>query len=182
MLDGRVLVPMPHRRLDGRHGYRSGGPAAEWPSGWKVSSRRCQPPLLALLSEDPRLPVSALARRVGMSAPAVRERLARLEDSGVIRGYRIDIDPAAVGLPVAAWVRVRPGPGQLAGVAELARQRPEVSECHRISGRTASCCWCHVSEIAALEGVLDDFLRYGQTVSSFVVADAGAAAPGAASR
>jgi Lrp/AsnC family leucine-responsive transcriptional regulator len=126
--------------------------------------------LLALLAEDPRLPVSALARRVGMSAPAVRERLARLEDSGVIRGYRIDIDPAAVGLPVAAWVRVKPGPGQLPGVAELARQRPEVSECHRISGEDCFLLLVHVSEIAALEGVLDDFLRYGQTVSSFVVA------------
>jgi len=126
--------------------------------------------LLALLAEDPRLPVSALARRVGMSAPAVRERLARLEDSGVIRGYRIDIEPAAVGVPVAAWVRVRPGPGQLAGVAELARRRPEVSECHRISGEDCFLMLVHVSEIAALEGVLDDFLRYGQTVSSFVVA------------
>jgi Lrp/AsnC family leucine-responsive transcriptional regulator len=125
--------------------------------------------LLSLLAEDPRLSVSALARRVGMSAPAVRERLARLEESGVIRGYRLDVDPAAVGLPVAAWVRIRPGPGQLTRIAELAARRPEISECHRISGEDCFLLQVHVAEIAALEGVLDEFLLYGQTISSFVV-------------
>ena len=125
--------------------------------------------ILALLAADPRLPVTALARRVGMSAPAVRDRLTRLEEAGVIRGYRLDIDPAALGLPVAAWVRVRPGPGQLGRVAELAAARPEVSECHRISGEDCFLLKVHVAEIAALEGVLDEFLRFGQTVSSFVV-------------
>ena len=58
--------------------------------------------LLGELSVDPRASAAELARRVGMSAPAVRERLARLEEAGVIRGYRLDIDPAAIGLPVAA--------------------------------------------------------------------------------
>ncbi len=125
--------------------------------------------ILGLLVADPRLPVTALARRVGMSAPAVRDRLTRLEEAGVIRGYRLDIDPAALGLPVAAWVRVRPGPGQLSRVAELAAARPEVSECHRISGEDCFLMKVHVAEIAALESVLDDFLRLGQTVSSIVV-------------
>jgi Lrp/AsnC family leucine-responsive transcriptional regulator len=125
--------------------------------------------ILELLVADPRLPVTALARRVGMSAPAVRDRVTRLEEAGVIRGYRLDIDPAALGLPVAAWVRVRPGPGQLVRVAELAASRPEVSECHRISGEDCFLLKVHVAEIGALEGVLDDFLRFGQTVSSFVV-------------
>jgi Lrp/AsnC family leucine-responsive transcriptional regulator len=69
-----------------------------------------------------------------MSAPAVRDRLARLERAGVIRGYRVDIDPAAVRLPVAAWVRVRPGPGQLPKVVELAARSPQVGECHRVTG------------------------------------------------
>jgi Lrp/AsnC family leucine-responsive transcriptional regulator len=125
--------------------------------------------ILALLAADPRLPVTAVARRVGMSAPSVRDRVTRLEEAGVIRGYRLDIDPAALGLPVAAWVRVRPGPGQLARLAELAAARPEVSECHRISGEDCFLLKVHVAEIAALEGVLDEFLLYGQTVSSFVV-------------
>ena len=90
--------------------------------------------ILTALTEEPRLSASELARRVGMSAPAVRERVNRLEQAGVIRGYRLDIDPAAIGLPVAAWVRIRPGPGQLPKIADLAARTPEVSECHRISG------------------------------------------------
>ena len=66
--------------------------------------------LLELLQQDPRLTMAELARRVGMSAPAVTERVQRLESTGVIAGYRMDLDPAALGLPICAYVRVRPGP------------------------------------------------------------------------
>ena len=125
--------------------------------------------LLAALDDDPRASAAELARRVGMSAPAVRERLTRLEDAGVIRGYRVDIDPAALGLPVAAWVRVRPGPGQLPKIADLAARTPEVSECHRISGDDCFLLKVHVAAIEDLEAVLDQFLLHGQTTSSFVV-------------
>jgi Lrp/AsnC family leucine-responsive transcriptional regulator len=126
--------------------------------------------LLAELSADPRASASELARRVGMSAPAVRERVARLEESGVIRGYRLEIDPAAIGLPVAAWVRLRPGPGQLPKIAELAARTPEVSACYRISGEDCFLMKVHVASIEALETVLDQFLMHGQTTSSFIVA------------
>lgn len=126
--------------------------------------------ILSSLCADPRQSTAQLARRVGMSAPAVRERVAKLEESGVIRGYRLDVDPAALGLPVTAWVRVRPGPGQLPKIAELADRLPEVSECHRISGEDCFLMKVHVSAIDALEAVLDRFLLHGQTISSFVVA------------
>nr|WP_281371962.1 Lrp/AsnC family transcriptional regulator [Modestobacter versicolor] len=126
--------------------------------------------LLELLAEDPRRTAAELARRVGMSAPAVRERVTRLEEAGVIRGYRLDVDPAALGLPVTAWVRVRPGPGQLTRIADLAARVPEVAECHRISGEDCFLLRVHVASIEALEAVLDRFLVHGQTTSSFVVA------------
>ena len=125
--------------------------------------------LLGVLTADPRASAAEVARRLGMSAPAVRERLARLEEAGVIRGYRVDIDPAALGLPVAAWVRVRPGPGQLPRIADLAARTPQGSECHRISGDDCFLLKVHVPGIGDLEAVLDQFLLYGQTVSSFVV-------------
>ena len=124
--------------------------------------------ILHALSEDPRQSMSALSRRVGMSAPAVTERVRRLEEAGVIRGYRLDIDPAAVGLPVAAWVRVRPGPGQLTKIAELATGLPEVVECHRITGEDCFLLKLHVPAVDQLETVLDRFLLYGQTTSSIV--------------
>jgi len=125
--------------------------------------------ILTAMTADPRLSTSELARQVGMSAPAVRERVNRLEQAGVIRGYRLDIDPAAIGLPVAAWVRIRPGPGQLPKIAELAARTPEVSECHRISGEDCFLLKVHVPAIEALEDLLDRFLIHGQTTSSFIV-------------
>jgi Lrp/AsnC family leucine-responsive transcriptional regulator len=125
--------------------------------------------LLAALHEDPRAGMSALARRVGMSAPAVTERVQRLDRAGVIAGYRMEVDPAAVGLPVAAFVRVRPAPGQLERVAELAARTPQVSECHRVTGDDCFLLKVHVAAVDELDEVLDQFLRYGQTNSSIVV-------------
>ncbi|MDT7580737.1 MAG: Lrp/AsnC family transcriptional regulator, leucine-responsive regulatory protein [Pseudonocardiales bacterium] len=126
--------------------------------------------LLTLLTDDARTSVAELARQVAMSAPAVRERLGRLEQAGVIRGYRVDIDPAAIGLPVAAWVRVRPGPGQLPKVADLARRSPQVSECHRVTGDDCFLLQVHAPSIPELESVLDGFLLFGQTTTAVVVA------------
>jgi Lrp/AsnC family leucine-responsive transcriptional regulator len=125
--------------------------------------------LLDELSADPRRSMSELGRRVGMSAPAVSERVGRMERAGIIRGYKLDIDPVAIGLPVAAWVRVRPGPGQLSKVAELAERTPEVVECHRITGEDCFLIKVHAPSIAALEQTLDRFLLHGQTTSSIVV-------------
>ena len=104
-----------------------------------------------------------------MSAPAVRDRLARLRHAGVVRGLRLDIDPAAIGLPVAAWVRVRPGPGQLHKIVDLAERMSQISECHRISGEDCFLLKVHVPAIDALENVLDQLLVHGQTTSSFIV-------------
>ena len=125
--------------------------------------------ILTELTTDPRLRTTELARRLGVSTPTVRERVARLEESGVIRGYRLDVDPSALGRPVAAWVRLRPGPSQIPRIIELAERTPEVVECHRISGEDCFLMRVQVAEIAALEDVLDKFLVHGQTTSSFIV-------------
>ena len=125
--------------------------------------------LLTELQADPRITMSALARRVGMSAPAVTERVQRLERDGVITGYRVDVDPAALGLPVAAFVRIRPTPGQVPKLAELAASLPQVSECHRITGEDCFLLKVHAASVEGLESTLDRFLVHGQTVSSLVV-------------
>src|SRR3982751_1834223 len=125
--------------------------------------------LLRELHANPRIPMSALARRVGMSSPAVTERVGRLERAGVISGYRMDVEPAALGLPVTAFVRVRPSAGQLPRIADLAAALDQVSECYRITGEDCFLLKVHAPTIADLETVLDQFLLYGQTVSSIVV-------------
>jgi Lrp/AsnC family transcriptional regulator, leucine-responsive regulatory protein len=125
--------------------------------------------LLDELHGDPRMSMSELARRVGMSAPAVTERVQRMRDAGVIRGFRMEVDPAALGMPVTALVRVRPGPGQLPKIAQAARDIPQVVECHRITGEDCFYLKVHTASIESLEEVLDQFLLFGQTTSSIVV-------------
>jgi Lrp/AsnC family leucine-responsive transcriptional regulator len=123
--------------------------------------------LLRLLRDDPRLSVSELARRVKMSAPAVRERLTRLEEAGIVR-WRIDIDPRALGFPVSAYVRVRPAPGQLPKVAVLAQKMPQVTECHRVTGEDCFVVKIHIESLDQLDHVLDQFLAFGQTTTSLI--------------
>jgi Lrp/AsnC family leucine-responsive transcriptional regulator len=124
--------------------------------------------IIRLLQADPRIAISELARRIGMSAPAAKERLVRLEEAGVIRGYRIDIDPAALGLPVTVYIRVRPVAGQLPKVIGLAQSLPHVVECHRITGEDCFIVKVHLDAIEHLDQVLDRFLAYGQTTTSIV--------------
>ncbi|MFY9775752.1 MAG: Lrp/AsnC family transcriptional regulator [Trebonia sp.] len=125
--------------------------------------------ILTELQDSPRLPMAELARRIGMSAPAVTERVQRLERAGVIAGYRLDIDPAAVGLPVTAFTRIRPMPGSLPKIAELAAELPEVTECYRITGEDCFLIKLHAPAIEQLEATLDRFLAYGNTTTSIVV-------------
>ena len=124
--------------------------------------------VLRLLQDDPRMGTSELARRVGMSAPAVRERVLRLEEAGVIAGHRLVLDPAALGYPICAFVRVRPAPGQLTRVADLARRLPQVVECHRVTGEDCFVMKVHLPGLDQLDEVLDQFLSFGQTTTSIV--------------
>ena len=124
--------------------------------------------LLELLEEDGRMGIAELGRRVGMSAPAVAERVQRLERAGIIAGFRAEIDPRAVGFPVAAVVRIRPAPGQLQRIPEIARATPEVAECYRITGEDCYLVRLHLRSIDELEGMLDRFTPYGQTTTSII--------------
>ncbi|WP_102127945.1 Lrp/AsnC family transcriptional regulator [Deinococcus planocerae] len=126
------------------------------------------PRILGVLQADPRLTMAELARRVGMSSPAVTERVRRLEEAEVIRGYRLDLDPRAFGLPLSAYVRVRPHSGRLAQIVELARRIPEVVECHRITGDDCFILRVHLPSMEQLDRLLDRFLIYGSTTTSIV--------------
>jgi len=124
--------------------------------------------LLVELQQDARLSLAELGRRVGLSSPAVAERVARLTEEGVIRGFRAEIDPRAVGYALSAIVRVRPAPRQLKAVADLARETPEVVECHRITGEDCFFLKAHVTSVEHLEEVIDRFVAYGQTTTSIM--------------
>lgn len=124
--------------------------------------------LLLELQRDPRLTMAELGRRIGMSSPAVAERVRRLEDARIIRGYRLELDAAALGLPIAAYVRVRPSAGQLSQVAELARRIPEVVECHRITGDDCFILKVHIPAMDQLDRLLDRLLLHGTTTTTII--------------
>jgi Lrp/AsnC family transcriptional regulator, leucine-responsive regulatory protein len=124
--------------------------------------------ILTELQQEPRLAMTELSRRVGLSSPAVTERVRRLEESGIIKGYRLDIDPGALGLPITAYVRIRPNTGQLYKIAELAQSIPEVAECHRVTGEDCFVLKVYLPNLDQLDRVLDAFLAFGNTTTSLI--------------
>jgi Lrp/AsnC family transcriptional regulator, leucine-responsive regulatory protein len=124
--------------------------------------------ILAELQSDARLTLAELGRRVGLSSPAVADRLQRLEADGVVRAYQADIDPRALGLALTVIIRIRPAPGQLPNGADLSRETEEVVECHRVTGDDCFFMKAHVRDVAHLEEVIDRFVVLGQTTTSIV--------------
>ena len=125
--------------------------------------------LLAELQADPRIAMSALARQVGMSAPAVTERVQRLEQSGVISGYALRVDPVALGYPVTVFVRLKITTGRLDRFATFVSTVPEVVECYRVTGEDCFLIKVHIPSLDQLADLLDRFMMHGTTTSSVVV-------------
>jgi Lrp/AsnC family transcriptional regulator, leucine-responsive regulatory protein len=124
--------------------------------------------LLQLLAADARMTVADLARKVRLSAPSVAERMKRLEDAGVIEGYAARINPQALGLKLAAWLRIRPIPGQLQKVADILRGLPAIIECDRVTGEDCFIARAHVRSIAELEKLIDRIIPYAMTNTAII--------------
>jgi Lrp/AsnC family transcriptional regulator, leucine-responsive regulatory protein len=124
--------------------------------------------IIGELSTNGRISFAELGRRTNLSSPAVTERVKRLEQAGVITGYRADVDPRALGYQLTAIVRVKPAVRQLAKIAELAAEIPQIEECLRITGEDCFYIKLHLGSIEELPNVLDEFLLYGETTTSIV--------------
>ena len=96
--------------------------------------------ILGELQAEGRLGMAELGRRVGLSAPAVAERVQRLERAGVITGYHAELDPGRSGTRSRRSCGSGPAPGQLQRIPEIARETAEVAECHRITGEDCYLC------------------------------------------
>jgi Lrp/AsnC family leucine-responsive transcriptional regulator len=123
--------------------------------------------MIAELRHEPRLRVAELARRVGLSSPAVADRLRRLEDTGVL-SYRAEVNPRALGYTLHAIVRISPVGGGLRLIPEIAREVPNVTECHRVTGEDCYFMTIYLRSIDDLEPVLDLFTPHGRTTTSIV--------------
>lgn len=120
------------------------------------------------LQRDARTSRAELGRRVGLSAPAVGDRMRRLEEAGVITGYHAAVDPRVLGFPVTMLVRVRPAVRELARIAKIAQEIPEIVECYRITGDDCYVFTMHLRSVDRLEPILDQFTPYGQTTTALV--------------
>lgn len=112
--------------------------------------------------------MAALARATGLSSPSVAERVRRLEEAGVIAGYRAEIDPRALGLGLTAVIRIRPMAGQLPRVTALVEALEEVVECDRITGDDCLIAKAHLRSVEALETLIDRIIPYATTNTSIV--------------
>ena len=123
--------------------------------------------ILAALQGDARLRVAELARLVGLSAPAVTDRLRRLEEGGAL-AYRAEVNPKALGYAISAIVRVSPQSRKLQLIPSIARGVPEVTECYRITGEDCYFMRIYLRSIDDLERILDHFTPHGRTTTSIV--------------
>lgn len=125
--------------------------------------------IVVALQEDARLSMSALGRRVGLSAPATTERVRRLEERKVIRAYRAEIDLEHVGLSVQAIVRIKaPGHGLDRATRALCAL-PEVLECHRATGGDCFVLRVAVPDIKELARLLDRLAPFGDLTTSVIL-------------
>ncbi|MBD2088509.1 Lrp/AsnC family transcriptional regulator [Microcoleus sp. FACHB-1515] len=111
--------------------------------------------ILRALQEDARLSYSELGRRVGLSSPAVVDRIRRMEDAGIITAYRAQVNLEKLGLPIIAFMRIVSAPGQCIESGQIYGRFPQVLECHRVTGSDDYIMKVAVASVGDLERLID---------------------------
>ncbi|PST23024.1 AsnC family transcriptional regulator [Rhizobium sp. JAB6] len=125
--------------------------------------------IVETLQQDGRISVSELGRRVGLSQPAASERLKRLEERGVIAGYRAVIDPAVVGLGMMAVIRLRTTHEHIRPCLKQFSEMPEIIEVLRLTGEDCFLLKVLVPTPSDLETIVDAIARHGAVTTSLVL-------------
>lgn len=125
--------------------------------------------ILNELQLDARVSFAELGRRVGLTTPAVIERVRKLEDAGVIVGYRAEIDTTKVGLPITAFIRMSITGVDYSNIIDVAQRTNEVLECHRGTGGDSFIMKVAVSSVEHLQEMIDRLTPYGITTTTIVL-------------
>lgn len=125
--------------------------------------------IVAVLQAEGRLGVTELGRRINLSQPAVSARIRRLEQSGVITGYRAVVDPTRLGLNIHAVVRLRTTHARIPAALELFAQLAEVVNVYRLTGEDCFLIDLHAADAGRLETVVDSIARFGPVTTSLVL-------------
>jgi Lrp/AsnC family leucine-responsive transcriptional regulator len=126
--------------------------------------------ILEALQEDARISFSELGRQVGMSPPAVAERVRRMEDLGIITGYHATINLEKVGFPIVAFVRINAGE-YCSRMSNLVQDIPEVIQYHRVTGGDSGIMQIVASSVGHLEIIIDRLASFGTTITSVVLSN-----------
>lgn len=127
--------------------------------------------LLHELTNDSRLSMSELGRRINLSAPSVGERVRRLESFGVIKGYTIDIDHELLGRPIQCLIEATVKNGNYEAFTQFLSQQSNVSFCYRISGSACYMLKMQFATFAEAEQFIDAAIPYAQTVTHFIFSE-----------
>ena len=125
--------------------------------------------ILSVLQENARMPLSRIGKKVGLSAPAVAERMKKLEEAGIIKGYHARIVPEAVGRSVSAFINLTTDPRNYKAVKTLAADMHQITSCHHISGDASFTIHVQVKNLPALESVVERLSPFGQTQTAIVL-------------
>ena len=128
--------------------------------GWRI---------LQELQENPRIGYTELGRRVGMTDTAVAQRVRRLEESGIITGYRLELNTEKLGLPILAFIRLTSNDVKSGRVDSLVKSLPEILECHRVTGDDSYIMKAVVASVQHLETLIGKLLMVGQPTTSIVL-------------
>jgi Lrp/AsnC family transcriptional regulator, leucine-responsive regulatory protein len=124
--------------------------------------------ILEELQEGARITYTELGRRVALTAPAVADRVRRLEEAGVITGFRTHLEPAMLGYSITAFIRWTAAGQDCAQLGEVAKEIPEIVECHRITGENSYVLKVVARDVQHLEGLIDRLMPWGSTITSVV--------------
>ncbi len=125
--------------------------------------------LLAALLENARLSFADLARRINLSAPAVADRVAKLEANGVITGYHAAIDPSRIGLPIECLIELRIADHDSRRTLEALAQIPQIDHCYRVTGDACVLMKASLESMEALEALIDQLSQYGASKTSIIL-------------
>lgn len=125
--------------------------------------------ILVELQNNARISYAEIGRRVGLTTPAVIERIRKLEDSGIITGYRVEIDTSKVGLPVTAFIRMSITGVDYSHIIEVVKEAKEVLECHRGTGGDSFIIKVAVASVEHLQEIIDKLTPYGITTTAIVL-------------
>lgn len=125
--------------------------------------------ILLILQSEGRLGVTEIGRRVSLSQPAVSARIKRLEQSGVITGYRATVDPATLGLNIHAAIRLRTTHAHIGAALDHFARLPEVTDVQRVTGEDCFLLDVHAVTAERLEAVVDGIARFGPVTTSLVL-------------